>query len=78
MEKPEFENIPGLSLFADYWKSSGNYFIVQEEDPVQLNARPLPSSAWAGRGVFDSEVEMEAAKCLLYRRPKFRAVKLLF
>ncbi len=45
--------------------------------PIQIDAGPLPSSAWSGWMCIDSEVEVEAAKGVLYRRLMLRAVQLL-
>jgi hypothetical protein len=36
----------------------------------------MPSSAWAGWICYESEVEVEAAKGVQYRRPMLRAVQL--
>ncbi len=47
------------------------------KDPVQIDAGPLPSSAWAGWIWIDSEVEAEAANIVPYRRLMLRAVQLL-
>jgi hypothetical protein len=47
------------------------------KDPVWIDARPLPSSAWADRICIDTEVEVEAAKSVPYRRLMLRAVQLL-
>ncbi len=38
----------------------------------------MPSSAWAGCICFDSEVEVEAEKGVLYRRPILRAAQLSY
>ncbi len=43
------------------------------KDPVQLDAGPMLSSAWAGWIYFESEVEVEAAKGEPYCRPMLRA-----
>jgi hypothetical protein len=50
--------------------------IAYIRDIVLLDARPLPSSAYAGWKGFDSEVEVEAAKAEPYGWPKLRAVQL--
>jgi hypothetical protein len=50
-------------------------FILESVGPkylVKLDTGPLPSSAWAGWRAFDSETEVEAAKCVLYFRPMLR------
>jgi hypothetical protein len=52
------------------------FIFVFHKDPVQLDAGPLPSSAWAGWRCFNSEMEVEAAKGELYRWPILTAVKL--
>jgi hypothetical protein len=46
------------------------------KDPVQLDAGPMLSPAWAGWKCFESEVEVEAAKGVPYRRSMLRAVQL--
>ncbi len=48
------------------------------KDPVYKDAGPLLSSAWTGWMCFDSEVEVEAAKCEPYRRFMLRAVQLSY
>ncbi len=49
---------------------------VMSKDPVELDAGPMQSSAWAGWICFESEVEVEAAKDEPYRRSKLRAAQL--
>ncbi len=49
---------------------------VGSKDPVYLDKRPLPSSAWASWKDFESGVEVEAAKDEVYRRPMVRAIQL--
>ncbi len=50
--------------------------VVVTKDPILIDVGPMPSSAWAGWICFESEVEVEAAKSVPYRRPMFRAAQL--
>ncbi len=51
---------------------------IQHKDPVQLDAGPMPSSAWAGWIYFESPVKVEAANGVPYRRLIIRAVQLWY
>ncbi len=52
------------------------FLTVTGKDPVYIDAGPMPSSAWAGWIRFESEVEVEAAKSVPYRRLMLSAIKL--
>jgi hypothetical protein len=46
------------------------------KDPVQLDAGPMLSPAWAGWKCFECELEVEAANGVPYCRSMLRAVKM--